>query len=140
VAKGPTDNWATKSPNDPPSASPRRSLARRGALLVLVAGLAGGCGEQIGSARGDHLLRGGIRYSGGPRLPVDEHSYEAGTVNLEHDGHKVDVAKLMEGQRFEFKVRPGKYRLSTQLGDLGCERDVEVTKAVVDADLTCSVK
>ena len=60
-------------------------------------------------------------------------------MNLEHDGHEVDVAKLKEGQRFEFKVRPGKYRPSTQLGDLGWERDVEVTKAVVDADLTCSV-
>jgi hypothetical protein len=52
------------------------------------------------------LLRGGIRYSGGPLLPIDEHSYEAGTVNLEHDGHKVDVAELKDGQRFTFKVRP----------------------------------
>jgi hypothetical protein len=115
-------------------------LRRRATVLVVVATFAGGCGDQIGSARGDHLLRGGIRYSGGPLLPIDAHSYEPGTVNLELDGHKVDVAKLKDGQRFTFKVRPGTYRLSTQLGDLGCERDVEVTAPVVDADLVCSVK
>jgi hypothetical protein len=122
------------------SLSPTKPLGVRAALLLGAAALVGGCGDRIGSAHGD-VLRGGIHYAGGPGPGVlGQQAYQPGTVNLLRDGSTVDVAKLEPGDRFAFSVRPGKYRLSTQLGDLACERDVEVRQAVVVADLVCPVK
>jgi hypothetical protein len=115
-------------------------VRRRAAPLFLVAALAAGCGDQLGAARGDHVLRGGIHYAGGPAGAVDPRVDRPGTVDLLRDGEKVDEATLDDGERFAFKVRAGTYRLATRLGDVDCTRDVPVEREIVDADLMCAVK
>ena len=120
--------------------SGRRRSTGRAAALVVVAAFAGGCGDQLGSAHGDRVLRGGIRYVGGPHGAVDNRTYQPGRVDVTRDGHKVDVAQLEPGERFEFNLRPGEYRLSTELGDAGCNRDVVIARASVDVDLICPIK
>ena len=118
----------------------RRSTGWAAALVVVAAACTSGCGDQLGSARGDRVLRGGIRYVGGPNGAVDNQTYQPGRVDVTRDGQKADVAQLKPGERYEFNLRPGEYRLSTELGDAGCNRDVVIARASVDVDLICPIK
>ncbi len=66
--------------------------------------------------------------------------YKSGTVSLYDGDGKITATKLDDGEPFEFHVRRGTYRLRTDLGDLPCERVVEVAQARVTADLECAIK
>jgi hypothetical protein len=116
----------------------------RSVALLLLAGVAlvaGGCGDQTGTAQGANVLRGGILYFGGPAgLAKQGKRYEPGTVKLYRGRDEVATDTVSVDEGFEFRVRPGTYRLLTSLGDTPCERVVEVTGSMVVADLECPIK
>jgi hypothetical protein len=111
------------------------------ALLAAVAAtLLGGCGDQLGTAHGPDLLRGAVHYVGGPASVVDPGTNQPGVVHLIRDGDVVAQQALHRGEEFGFRVEPGAYTVSTNLGDFDCERDVRVDRAAVHADLVCQIK
>jgi hypothetical protein len=109
-------------------------------LAAVTGALFAGCGDQLGSAAGTNVLRGGIHYNGGPAPGVDSETNRPGTVRLSRDGHKVAEMTVKEGQPFSFSVQRGTYVLSTNLGDFDCTRDVRVDQPQVRADLECQIK
>ncbi len=108
--------------------------------IVLAAVLAAGCGDQLGSAAGPNVLRGGVHYAGGPAPGVDAEVNQPGTVRLLRDGERVAEQKVDQGQEFSFSVQRGTYTLSVNLGDFDCTREVPVDRPEVDADILCQIK
>jgi hypothetical protein len=108
--------------------------------VLAAAAFGGGCGDRLGSADGENVLRGGLYYVGGPSSAHDSDHPESGVVRLLRDGHTVAVQTLASGQNYDFHVQRGRYTLSIDLGDFDCTRDVAVDRAVVRTDLVCQIK
>jgi hypothetical protein len=82
---------------------------------------------------------GGIRYVGGPAGSHDD-EYQPGLVRLRRNGRTVARQELAARARYDFRVAPGRYTLTTSLGGVPCRRSVKVKTRRLRVDLVCSIK
>ena len=107
---------------------------------MLAAVLAAGCGDQLGSASGPNVLKGG--YVGEPEAApgVNAEMNQPGTVRLLRDGERVAEQKVDQGQEFSFSVQRG-LRRSVRLVPVALDAGgARLDPPEVDADILCQIK
>ena len=127
-----------------------RSMSRLAVVLaIVVASTAGVAGSSTGAVRTqrDARIVGAIHYKGGPHpfgpgKPAPPDARPGRVKVIDRHGRVVARRTVKQGQRYDFLLAPGRYRLVAHSGDAYCQpRKVRAPAGrTVTSNVDCGVK